>query len=377
MEVLSMNRRIYISVLALLLVLTTAVGSVFAADAPLVRVKDIARVQGVRDNQLYGLGLVIGLNGTGDSSSALANVQMVANMLERFGITVSPDDLRLRNVAAVMVTAAIPASVRVGDAIDVTVSSIGDARSLQGGFLLQTPLQAANGEIYAAAQGPLSIGGFVVRGGSSSVQQNHTTVARVPNGAIVEQEIPHSHSYGDEVQLVLNEPDFSTAARLVETINQVFAENIAKAYDQSTVGVKIPAEYADNTVGMIALLEELPIRPDTKARVVINERTGTVVMGADVRIATVAVSHGNLNVRVEADLQISQPPGFVGDTVVGVDYNIDVNEPEGGLMLLSGGSSVEDLVNALNAIGANPRDIIAILQAIKAAGALYGDLIIM
>jgi flagellar P-ring protein precursor FlgI len=372
-----MYKRSQTAVLAFLAVLIIAAGSVFAAEAPLVRVKDIARVHGVRDNQLYGLGLVVGLNGTGDSSGTLANVQMVANMLERFGITVSADDMRLRNVAAVMVTATIPASVRVGDTIDVTVSSIGDARSLQGGFLLQTPLQAANGQVYAAAQGPLSIGGFVVRGGASSVQQNHTTVARIPNGAIVEQEIPHSHSYSDEIHLVLHEPDFGTAARLVDTINQVFTQNIAQAYDQSTVAVKIPEEYADNTVGLIALLEELPIRPDTKARVVINERTGTVVMGADVRIATVAVSHGNLSVRVDANPFVSQPTGFVGETVVGVDYNIDVQEPEGGLMLLSGGSNVEDLVNALNAVGASPRDIIAILQAIKAAGALYGDLIIM
>ena len=359
------------------LVLILAVSTVNANEAPMVRVKDIARIQGVRDNQLYGLGLVIGLNGTGDGSGSLANVQMVANMLEKFGITVSADDLKVRNVAAVMVTAMISSSVRVGDQIDVVVSSIGDARSLQGGYLLQTPLQAANGQIYAAAQGPLSIGGFASRTGGSSGQQNHPTVAMIPNGAIVEQEIPHSHSNGSEIQLVLMEPDFGTAARLVETVNQAFAQNLAWAQDQSTILVKIPTEYADNAFGMIARLEELPIRPETKARVVINERTGTVVMGADVRIATVAVSHNNLSVRVDSYWQFNQPQGLLDETAIGMDYSIGAEAPEGGLMILSGGSNVEDLVNALNAVGASPRDIIAILQAIKAAGALYGDLIIM
>lgn len=360
----------------ILLALLLAAGAALANEAPLVRVKDIARVQGVRANQLYGLGLVVGLNGTGDGSGSMANLQMVANMLEKFGITVSADDLKLKNVAAVMVTATIHTSVRTGDQIDVVVSSIGDARSLQGGFLLQTPLQAANGQIYAVAQGQLSIGGLASKGGSSR-SQNHPTVAMIPNGAIVEQEIPHSHSNGDEVELVLMEPDFSTAARLVETINQAFGAKIAWAQDQSTIIVKIPDEYADNSVEMIARLEELPIRPNTKARVVINERTGTVVMGADVRIATVAVSHNNLNVRIDAYWQFSPRPEFLGDGTNGMASSAGTDTMGGNVMLISGNTNVEDLVNALNAIGASAQDIIAILQAIKAAGALYGDLIIM
>lgn len=346
--------------------------------SPIVRVKDIARVQGDRDNQIYGLGLVIGLEGTGDGTGSRANVQMIANMLERFGITVSADDLRLRNVAAVMVTADISTSVRSGDRIDVTVSSIGDARSLQGGYLLQTPLQAANGEIYAAAQGPISIGGFNVRGGGSSVQQNHTTVARIPNGAIIEQEIPGNFTNGEMIELVLQSPDFNTASRLVQVINQVYTEGTARAIDQASVQVAIPSEYQHNVVGFIAEIEELPIRPDSRARVIINERTGTVVMGQGVRVAKIAVSHGNLNVQVDATPLVSQPPPMSeGETVVGTEYDIQVEEEQDRLMVVDGGASVEELVDALNAIGASPRDIIAILQAIKEAGALYGELIIL
>lgn len=364
--------------LALVIVccLTFAVNA--SENSPFVRVKDIARVQGVRDNQLYGLGLVVGLNGTGDSNSVIANSQMTANMMELFGITVSAEDLRLRNVAVVMVTADINTSVRVGDRINVSVSSIGDARSLQGGFLLQTPLQAADGQIYAAAQGAVSIGGFVVRGGSSSVQQNHPTVGMVPNGAIVEQEIPQLISDGNELAFVLAEPDFSTANRLAETINQVYDARIAIAQDQATVKIAIPEEYQDNQIAFIASIEELPIRPDSKARVIINERTGTVVMGSGVRISPVAVAHGNLHVQVGASLEVSQPPALsAGQTVLGYNYSVAAVEDKEQLVLVDGTTSIEELIAALNAIGASPRDIIAILQAIKAAGALYGELVIM
>ncbi len=347
-------------------------------DTPLVRVKDIARVQGVRDNQIYGLGLVIGLNGSGDGGGTRASVQMIANMLEKFGITVSADDLRLRNIAAVMVTADLPSVVRTGDRVDVTVSSIGDAKSLQGGFLLQTPLEAANGQIYAAAQGSISIGGFNARGGSSNVQQNHPTVGMIPNGAIVEQDIAGSVSDGQMLTLILSEPDFTTAHRLVEVINQVYDSSTAWAQDQATVRIEIPTNYRNQIVSFIAKLEELPVRPDAQARVIVNERTGTIVMGAGVRISTIAVAHGNLNVRVESSLQVAQPPPFAaGETVVTAEYDIDVTEDVNRLMVLDGTSSVENLVEALNAIGASPRDIISILQAIKAAGALYGELIIL
>ncbi|NLJ79622.1 MAG: flagellar basal body P-ring protein FlgI [Firmicutes bacterium] len=347
-------------------------------DSPLVRVKDVARIQGVRENQIYGLGLVVGLQGSGDGSGARANIQMIANMLAGFGITVSPDDLRLRNIAAVMVTADLPSSVRNGDRIDVTVSSIGDARSLQGGFLLQTPLQAANGEIFAVAQGAVSIGGFVVRGGSSGAQANHTTVGKVPNGAIVERELQQQDFAQDgTISMVLLEPDFTTASRLVSVVNQVYNQELARARDQATIQVEVPSDYQDNVVAFIAELEELPVRPDSQARVVINERTGTVVMGSSVRISAVAVAHGSLSVRVEGGPVLEQPlPGgdlsFQGGTLK-LGEEVEPHQ----LTVLDGANNVQDLVDALNAIGAGPRDIIAILQAIKAAGALYGELVII
>lgn len=372
-----MSRTLRLGLLWTIIFTVILTASVYANEAPLVRAKDVARIQGTRDNQLTGLGLVIGLSGSGDGTGTIANVQMIANMLERFGITVDADALRLRNVAAVMVTADISSSVRNGDRIDVTVSSIGDARSLQGGVLLQTPLQAANGEIYAVAAGSVSIGGFVVRGGGGSVQQNHTTVGMVPNGAIVEQEIPQNIVEDNKVSLVLQQPDFSTSAQIANTINQMFSPGIAQARDQSTIIVDVPVEYQENVVGFIAELEDVPVRPDVNARVVINERTGTVVMGGNVRLATIALTHGNLNVKVDTSLVVEQPPGFVGETVVGLDYDINVDEQSNNLMLMESNTNVEDLVETLNAIGATPRDIIAILQAIKAAGALYGELIIL
>lgn len=356
---------------AVLLILLTVTSSAFAQqldglhyDTPVVRVKDIARIQGVRDNQIYGLGLVVGLQGTGDSSGARANVQMIANMLEEFGITVSASDLRLRNIAAVMVTADIPSSVRVGDRIDVTVASIGDARSLQGGFLLQTPLQAANGQIYAVAQGPLSIGGFAGRGSGSG--QVHTTVAVIPNGAIVEQEIESPLGENNMVSIVLHEPDFTTAARLADTINGIYGANTARAVNQATVELAVPLAYRHNLVSFIAQIEELPVQPDTNARVVINERTGTVVMGAAVRIAPVAVSHGGIRIQIQGE------PRFAEDGLPIFEEEIVHHTA-----LLSSGANVQNLVDALNAIGASPRDIIAILQAVKAAGALFGELIII
>lgn len=348
-------------------------------DTPVVRVKDVARVLGVRDNQIYGLGLVVGLQGTGDGTGSRANIQMIANMLEGFGITVSTNDLRMRNIAAVTVTADLPSSLRSGDRIDVTVSSIGDARSLQGGFLLQTPLQAANGQTFAVAQGAISIGGFVVRGGGGGAQVNHATVGTVPNGAIVERELIKEDLAADgHISLVLHEPDFTTASRLVQIVNEVYGEKLASAYDQSTVDISVPQEYLGNVVGFIAELEELPIRPDVNARVVINERTGTVVMGASVRVATVAVSHGNLRVQIQSELVVSQPPALSGgSTVVGQDSRLDVDEDHNQFTVLGGAPNVQDLVDALNAIGATPRDIIAILQAIKASGALFGELVII
>lgn len=361
-------------------VTVTAVPSPSAASTPhqpTVRVKDIARFEGVRDNQLFGMGLVIGLEGTGDGRGSQANVQMVANMLERFGITVDREALRLRNVAAVMVTADLPAFVRPGDRIDVTVSSFGDARSLQGGFLLQTPLEAADGRVYAVAQGPVSIGGFNVRAGGSEVQRNHTAVGIVPGGAIVERSVPAEVLQGDRLTLILHEPDFTTAARVAEAINRVFTPDTARALDRSAIEVRVPSIFMSQPVEFIALVEEIEVTPDAPARVVFNERTGTIVMGHRARIATVAVAHGGLTVRVETEPQFGfLPPAEEGGAptpVVVETTRIDVQEG-GDVVLIQGGASVEDVVQALNAIGASPRDIIAVLQAIKAAGALYGEL---
>jgi len=278
----------------------------------------------------------------------------------------------------VMVTATLPPFARPGDVIDVTVSSFGDAKSLQGGFLLQTPLMAANGQVYAVAQGPVSIGGFNVRSAGAAVQQNHTVVGRVANGAIVERAVPIHLGDGETLTWVLRNPDFTTAMRVAEAINARFGEPLAQAVDQSAIRVKVPEGMQDDPIPFIAVVEELSVRPDAVAQVVINERTGTVVLGHDVRISTVAVAHGSLTVRVQPVVEVSQPPPLSGgETVVTVTPDIAVEEQPGRLMLLESGTSVAELVEALNAIGATPRDIIAILQAIKAAGALYGELVVM
>ncbi|MGI6610635.1 MAG: flagellar basal body P-ring protein FlgI [Limnochordia bacterium] len=327
--------------------------------SPLVRIKDIARVQGVRDNQLIGMGLVVGLNGTGDGSGNQANVQMVTNMLQQFGITVDARYMRSRNVAAVVATAALPSFARSGDAIDVTVASMGDARSLQGGLLLQTPLQGADGGVYAVAQGPLVIGGEGTSRGPG--QRTHAQTARVPAGAIVEREVPAAFVEAEELLLVLHTPDFATAARVAQAVNDATGPKTAKALDRTAIAVGIPLAYQGNPVEFIAALEELSVTPDAPARVVVNERTGTVIIGAGVRVAPVAVTHGTLRLQIEA------PDGAARYTSQG---------PVTQSVVLSG-STVHDVVAGLNAIGASPRDVISMLQAIRAAGALYGELVVI
>lgn len=362
-------------VLAVLLAVSLGPVRAFAAEQPTVRIKDITRVEGVRDNQLVGLGLVVGLNGTGDSRSSQANVQMVANMLDHFEVMVTPEDLRLRNVAAVIVTADLPAFVRSGDRIDVTVSSFGDARSLQGGYLVLTPLRAPNGEVYAVAQGPVSIGGFNVRTAGAGVQQNHTAVGRVVGGAIVERDAPGVIGENGIIRLVLTQPDFTTAARIAQAVNELFLPDTAVALDRSVVELRVPELFLDHPVEFLSIVEELTVTPDQEARVIINERTGTIVIGHNVRIASVAVAHGNLSVRVESETVVSQPPAFSeGTTEVVTETRVWVEEGDGRLMVLPSGVTVQELVDALNAIGAGPRDIISILQAIKAAGSLFAEL---
>ncbi|NLJ23976.1 MAG: flagellar basal body P-ring protein FlgI [Firmicutes bacterium] len=342
---------------------------------PSVRLKDIARFDGIRENQLTGLGLVVGLDGTGDGKGA--GVRMVANMLTRFGVTVDPQELRSRNIAAVMVTANLPPFARAGDRLDVTISSIGDAKSLQGGFLLQTPLQGADNQVYAVAQGPISIGGFNVRSGRNEAQKNHPTIARGPGIAIVEREVPGNGLPIEDgrLTLVLSTADFTTASRTAQEINSHFGSDIAHAQDSSSILLSIPPAYQRDVIGFMARVEEIQVAPDAAGRVVFNERTGTIVIGQAVRIAPVAVAHGNLSVTISSQKEVVQPPSFSqGETVTTETRTVKVQEDQGQLLLLPGAATIGDLVNVLNVIGATPRDIIAILQAIKESGALYGEL---
>jgi flagellar P-ring protein precursor FlgI len=367
--------RILIAVFTLLMVLGGSILPAAAAPfAAITRIKDIAKVQGVRSNQLVGYGLVVGLAGTGDSNKSLETISSIANMLKSFGITVNTAQLQSKNVAAAMITAQLPPFVKPGDTIDITVSSIGDAKSLQGGVLLQAPLRAANGAVYAVAQGPVSTGGFSAGRGGSSQQKNFPTVGTTPNGAIVEREVPMQISSNGSIALSLNQPDFTTANRISDAIGSRFG-SIATARDPGTVQVAIPLEYQDNVVGFVAAIEELAITPDNIAKVVINERTGTIVMGSNVTIDEVAVAQGGISIKIIKERSVSQPPPFSrGTTETTTNTTVDVEEQDGSLIVLPATANVGDVVNALNAVGATPRDIISILQAIKASGALHADL---
>jgi flagellar P-ring protein precursor FlgI len=346
-----------------------------APGARAVRIKDIADVRGVRSNQLVGYGLVVGLDDTGDSKKALFTVQSLASMLEKMGITVDNEDIRVSNVAAVMVTAELPAFARSGGRIDALVSSIGDAESLAGGTLLLTPLKAVNGQIYAAAQGPVNTGGFSANGTAGSVQKNFPTVGRVINGALIEREIELDFNQRNALTLNLHNPDFTTASRVVDAINALFYDQIAAAADAGTVQLAVPAAYTENVVELMAMIEKLEVKPDAVARVVINERTGTVVMGESVRISTIAIAHGNLSIVIKESALVSQPQPFgEGQTVAVPDTELQVTEDDKQLMLVPAGASIGEVVRALNALGVTPRDLIAIFQAIKAAGALQAEL---
>jgi flagellar P-ring protein precursor FlgI len=342
-----------------------------------VRIKDIADIKGVRSNQLVGYGLVVGLNGTGDSDNAIFTLQSMASMLEKMGVTVKPGDIQVDNVAAVMVTADLPAFARTGSRIDVLVSSIGDAENLQGGNLLFTPLKAADGQVYAVAQGPVSTGGFVVGSTSGTgVQKNFPTVGRVVNGALIEKEISTDFNQKKLLTLTLQQPDFTTASRVAQAINIAFYEQIARTLDAGTIEIKVPQKYWGNTVSMVTMIERLGVTPDAVSKVVINERTGTVIMGENVRISTIAIAHGNLSIEVKEDQNVSQPLPFsrTGRTVVTPDSEVSVQEGNNPIFLVESGVSIGEVVKALNALGVSPRDLIAIFQALKAAGALQAEL---
>lgn len=356
-----------------------------ASESILARVKDVARIVGVRDNELYGYGLIIGLNGTGDRrQNSFFTVQSIQNLLLRQGINLPPavrGTIETKNAAAVMVTAKLPPFAKPGTTIDVTVSSLGDASSLAGGTLLLTPLQAADSKIYAVAQGPVSIGGFsvVAPGTGETVQKNHPTVGRVANGATVEREVPMPVGR-ERLSIALLQPDFTSSARLAQAINQGLGASVAQAVDAATVAVAVPPSSQNRLVQFLAEIEQLEVPTDAPAKVIVNERTGTIIMGSQVRISSVAVSHGNLSIQIKAESQVSQPPAFApqgAQTVVVPKTETTVREEKSPLVLLKAGASIGDVVQGLNAVGATPRDLIAILQAIKRAGALHAEMEVM
>lgn len=355
----------------------SAMASAQNDDRLTVRVKDVAKIEGVRDNQLIGYGIVVGLNRTGDRvQQNLYAKQTLQNVLERMGISTTVDSLKPENMATVLVTATLPPFVRQGSKIDVTVSSIGDARSLQGGTLILSPLKGIDGQIYAIAQGPLSIGGISAGDTGNSVEINHPTVGRIPNGAIIERTVPTDFSPSGVLTLVLRQEDFTTASRLKQTVNQRFGPSVARALDGRNVEVSIPAEYTNDRVGFIAELESLKLKTDAIAKVVINERTGTIVMGREVRLSSVVISQGGVTVRVGTEYEVSQPNPLsrTGDTTVVPTTTVDVKERKPQMVSLQDGASVEEVVNGLRSVGVSARDIISILQAIKSAGALAADL---
>ena len=341
------------------------------------RIKDLADIRGVRPNQLIGYGLVVGLNGTGDDGKkTIFTFQAVLNMLKNFGINVRKEDIDADNIAAVMVTATLPPFAKPGMKIDVVVSSLGDADSLQGGTLLMTPLKGPDGKIYAVAQGPVSVGGFIAGGAGGARGKNFPTVGRVPEGAIVERAVPFDISKKKKLILTLRDPDFTTCQKIVDTINFTLGKNLASPIDGASLEVKVPDN--ENIVRFISKIEDIDITPDTKARIVINERTGTVVIGENVKLSTVAVAHGNLSIIIKENPQVSQPqPLGAGTTIVTSKTNIKVKEEKAQLMLIKNSPTIRDLVRGLNRIGVTPRDLISILQAIKEAGALQADIIIM
>jgi flagellar P-ring protein precursor FlgI len=340
------------------------------------RLKDLVTVEGVRDNQLVGYGLVVGLAGTGDKRTTIFSTQSLANMLERMGVSVSPGAIRVSNTAAVMVTATLPPFAQPGTKIDVTAAAIGDAGNLQGGLLLMTSLRGANGQVYAVAQGPVVTGGFVAGRGGVSQTVNHPTVGRMPNGATVERLAP-SVEPTTQVRLQLRSFDFSTASRIAQVINMQFGESksIAHAENGALIAVATPAEWKERVPEFIAGLEDLRVDVDMPARIVVNERTGTIVMGKEVRISPVAILHGNLSVEIQTNLLVSQPgPLSAGTTQVVPEQTVKARDEATRNVVLKEGATVEELVRALTAIGSSARDIIAILQNLRAAGVLQADL---
>lgn len=344
-----------------------------------VRIKDITSLQDLPAQNVLGYGLVVGLDGTGDSKQSLVALQTAANMLRKFGITIPAARIRLKNIAAVMVTATIPPFMPAGSRVDVQVSSMGDAKSLEGGTLLMTPLVDSRGALYARAQGAISIGGFNIESqGGDRIRKNYALVGRVPNGGALIQPSTISALPDSAIFLNLNQPDFTTAFRISQAIDKQFGEHVALALNAVQVRIIIPAAYRTKVSEFISIIEGLKVEPDVSARVVVNERTGTVVVGDNVTLSPVAIAHGNLRIEIQATPVISQPAPFSqGQTVVVPQTQTTVTDSNGRLLYMESSANVRDVARALNALGVSPRDIVAIFQALKEAGALKAELIIM
>lgn len=365
----------FTTLFALVLLAATAAGAAQSS-----RIKDLASLAGAEQDPLLGYGLVVGLNGTGDGQSAAFTTNSLVSMLERLDVTVDPAMIKLKNVAAVLLTAYVQPGTTPGARIDVTVSSVGDASSLEGGMLIMSPLKGADGRAYAIAQGPVSIGGFNVSGGANnSIRKNHSTVGRIPNGAKIEVPLPGGFYEAGMMAWQLHNPDFATSQRVAEAINMVFGASTARAVSSQRVDVNVPLSFHEQPVDFIARMGELSAVSDQVARVVINERTGTIIVGEGVVLKEAAVAHGNLKVVIKTSYDVSQPNSFneSGRTVVTPNVIADVQEKEASVIHVPQTGTVADVVSVLNEVGASPRDIIAILQALKQAGALQAELVIM
>jgi flagellar P-ring protein precursor FlgI len=360
-----------------LFALSFLLGSSIAPSPAAVRLKELAAVEGVRDNQLIGYGLVVGLAGTGDRRQTVFSAQSLANLLERMGVSITPTAIQIRNTASVMVTGTLPPFAQPGTRIDVTAAAVGDASNLQGGLLVLTGLRGPDGQVYAVAQGPVVTGGFVAGRGGTQQTLNHPTVGRVPSGAIVERAAP-TVVPGARIKLQLRQADFTTAARIAEVINQKFAlgtSRLALPENSALVTIETPPAYATRTTEFVAELENLTIETDRVSKVVVNERSGTIVMGKEVKISPVAIMHGNLTVEIETSFVVSQPPALSsGTTTVVPQVGVGVKEEKTRNVVLKQGATVEELVRALMTIGSTPRDVISILQNLRAAGALEAEL---
>jgi flagellar P-ring protein precursor FlgI len=352
-------------------ILCCAILAATVIPASAVRIKDIAAIKGVRSNQLLGYGLVVGLNGTGDKSGTAFTMQSLGNMIEHMGVHVNASSLKPKNIAAVMITAEMPAFSRIGSKMDIMVSSMGDAKSLVGGTLLMTPLRGVDGNVYALAQGAVAVGGA----GGGGTTKNHLLVGRIAGGASIEKELANNFNDKEELLMSLFNPDFTTVSRIVKSINKKTKKKVAQAVDSGALRITVPDSMKGRVSEFIASIEGLPITPDNTAKVVVNEKTGTVIIGENVSISTVAVSHGNLTITIQNKKDVSQPaPLSGGETTVTNSRTAEMTEEEAHVMVLPRGTTIKDLVKALNAIGVTPRDLISIFQTIKASGALQAEL---